>query len=215
MIRVYPSLQNLTTVKDTITKAVKFLRELLKLHRSKSPDTAVVLFRSCDETTPNGYIAKREFVFTLRKIHQTSNSNFDFDSILSTNALTRICNQFASEVKGTIDYMDFLLFIQEGEETESLRILKDILLKSKMKANDLCKHFSSSKTYLRGYCKTSEFEKVVAKLYPKVSTHEIECLTQYFDEESDGIVDFNLFIYWLYIGKINGEVIIHLYIYTF
>jgi Ca2+-binding EF-hand superfamily protein len=205
----HSSFRHVLFPEDLKSRLVKLFSE----HKSKSvSDTVRSIFKSADDEEPTGRLLKREFRYALRSIYQSvhnSSRSVEFNSWISDDELGIIIDCFPSKDpkhKGSIIYDDLLLCIDDdGVESRDLVLLHDILqnevfTKSKMKVKDIEKMFSSFRTALHGFCRTSEFEKTVTKMFAKISSNDLELVSDRFDRQKDGIVDFSLFSLWLSIG---------------
>ena len=82
------------------------------------------------------------------------------------------------------------------------KLHKEIVVKARNKLKDVTKAFSSSKTFAKGYVRSSEFDKVVrGKLYTKMTAKEMEMLTLYWDRDKEGTIDYHAFALWLNVGN--------------
>lgn len=75
-----------------------------------------------------------------------------------------------------------------------------------MKFKDVIKQFSTSKTFGKGYVRNSEFQNIIRKLTPKLSTRDVEALIEYWDPDKEGTVDFHSFAVWAHTGHVQDEV---------
>jgi hypothetical protein len=134
-----------------------------------------------------------------------------FEDWLEERNFQTLVDALCYNAKGTILYDDFLSFALDSEESEGIieiheKLSKEVFQRSKMKYRDLLKLFSSSKTFVKGYVRNSEFKVVMRKISSKMSTKAIEALTAYWDQDNEGTVDFNSFAVWAHTGSVKEEV---------
>lgn len=134
-----------------------------------------------------------------------------FEEWLEERDLQTLLDALCYNAKGTILYDDFLSFALDSEESEAIidiheKLSKEMFQRSKMKMKDLLKLFSSSKTYVKGYVRNSEFKVIMRKISSKMSSKAIEALTAYWDQDNEGTVDFNSFAIWAHTGSVKEEV---------
>jgi hypothetical protein len=200
--------------KQLLTKeSAESIRKLINQFQKKSDDqTAFKVFESLDEANPTGTLSKREFKTGLRTMHsKVSTSRDSFDDFLGDGQFDVLMDCLSnSNSKGSINYVDFLLFATDAKESDELTELhamfqKELLKKERRRLRDLIKQFASCKTFNAGYVGKTEFEKIVRKLLPK-APRNLDVLLHRWDPTDEGVIDLNVFCSWLFVGFDPNEV---------
>eukprot|EP00605_Chrysophyceae_sp_TOSAG23-4_P002649 GSChrysophyteH1.ASY1.ANO1.2925.1 assembled CDS len=172
-------------------------------------------FKSCLKTIFNA-VAKHE----MRASRRSARSDLpdSFEEFVRDEELGALADSLAYPLAGkpghgTVAYNEFVVWAigtggRKGDiNTESetamdvhMKLSKEALERSKLRPKDILKYFSSSRSYSNGYVKTSEFEKVLKRLYSKISRTDLDDILKRFDANDEGTVDYNVFISWLYCG---------------
>lgn len=140
-----------------------------------------------------------------------SRNSPSFEDWLDERDFQTLLDSICYNTKGTILYDDFLSFALDSEESEDIveiheKLSKEVFQRSKMKLKDLLKLFNSSKTFVKGYVRNSEFKIIMRKVSSKMSSKAIDTLTAYWDQDNEGTVDFYSFSVWAHTGSVKEEV---------
>jgi Ca2+-binding EF-hand superfamily protein len=202
------------------------IRKIFKKYQIISEMTCRKEFEEYDdENSPVGSIVKKEFKMVLRNIHkktinQKRSDDNNFDDWLNGDNLDRLIeslsyhNNNSNSGNNNIDYNSFLLFAlnidydQLNNNNEELyeiylKLHKIMFHKLKLTITEIIKLFATSKTFQKGYVRNVEFNKILTKISSKITNDDCKILTNSFDFDQQGIVDFHLIIDWLAIDNRN------------
>jgi Ca2+-binding EF-hand superfamily protein len=133
-----------------------------------------------------------------------------FEDWLTARELNSLLNALSYGRGGSIHYDDFLQYAlspEDGEKEPIMEIhgaMQKYCTKNKLKAKDLTRYFSTSRTAANGYITVSDFETVLVRKM-KVSNDDFEKLVRRWDWNNDGTVDHNNFVAWLFSGYNTDE----------
>lgn len=139
-----------------------------------------------------------------------------FEDWIKDSDLDTLLESLCHGSKGSIAYDDFLSFALDTSESDDMidlhsKMHKEVFKRSKLRLKDLIKLFSLSKSFAEGYVRNGEFDKIVKKMYTKISSKEIEMLVDYWDRDKEGTVDYYSFCVWLHTGNLPDEVYSYIY----
>eukprot|EP01032_Pedospumella_encystans_P020445 gene20445-23223_t len=204
------SRKDLPALKDRLLhfRDAERIKDVCKKYQAVADGTCRLAFEEFDESPATGEVTKKEFKSALKTIHKGHGGKVhrgDFDEWIREEDLETLMNSLAYTGVGAVNYDTFLAFALDEPEDEDLgdahsKLQKNAFTKLNLKAKDILKMFSTSKTFKNGYVRTTEFEKVLLKLNAKITATEIASLQARFDPDKDGTIDFNLFMYWLSAG---------------
>jgi Ca2+-binding EF-hand superfamily protein len=199
------------------SRVASSIQETVRMYqRGSTESTARTVFEEFDESPPTGQVTKREFKSGLKSIHtqaqrsrRGSNRAEAFEDWLSDADLEVLCNCLSYTKTGTggIDYDHFLSFALDVDENgqDDLadlhdKLQKTVYTKARMKSKDIVKLFSTSRTFKTGFVRSSEFEKVLQRLYSRIAPAETGLLLRRFDPDKEGTVDYCSFMSWMAAG---------------
>ena len=184
------------------------LNDILSKFQATSTDkTCSKIFEEFDENPPSGYVIRREFKVGLKKIFSAVKvkDSTMLEDVIDEADLSLIFDCLSTQKEGFVDYDCFIGYaLDELNEEANLddiheKILKDIQ-KSKLRAKDVLKIFSTSKSFKNGYVRQTEFEKFVFKAFSKLSSDNLKSLSRRFDLTNEGVIDYSLFLRWAFAG---------------
>jgi Ca2+-binding EF-hand superfamily protein len=152
----------------------------------------------------------------MREIFEKSGSKYKaLEELLSEEDLGILSNALILPQSGTlgisensgggISYNDFIGFATDFKEDTGMGTLHEtfqhvIFKKMNLNLNSLGDLFMKGDPKMKGFIRVNDFIKVIHKIHGNMTPKEEKLLLNRFVIEDQGIVDYNVFVWWVFIG---------------